>query len=287
MINPIDLHLHTTYSDGTSSPQEIFFLAKEGNITTISITDHDTMAAYEEALVLSAKYEIEYIPGIELSTDFNGNEIHILGYYLDPYYPPLQHKLQDFIQSRYDRNETMLALLREKGFDITTEQLKASFPSSIITRAHIANYLFTTKQIPAMKTAFKYIQDGGPCYVNRQRYDAVDAIALIHQAGGLAFVAHPTLYHLDETSFHTLFSQLKAAGLDGIEAIYSTYSPDDTRKMKAFAKQYDLLISGGSDFHGENKPYLHLGVGRGPLFIPSSILIPIEERRKKIANETL
>ena len=239
------------------------------------------MAAYDESILLASQYEIEYIPGIELSTDFFGQEIHILGYYLDPSYPPLVKKLQTFIESRDIRNEKMLALLQEKGFTIQTSQLKAAFPNSIITRAHIANYLLTTKQIPTMKVAFQYIQDDGPCYVNRERYDSTDAIDLIHQAGGLAFIAHPTLYHLDTTSYHTLFSTLKAAGLDGIEAIYSTYSPDDTRKMKAYAKQYDLLISGGSDFHGENKPYIHLGTGRGPLFIPSSILIPIKAHRKK------
>jgi 3',5'-nucleoside bisphosphate phosphatase len=281
MINPIDLHVHTTYSDGTCTPEELFVLAKKGNILTLSITDHDTMAAYDESILLASQYEIEYIPGIELSTDFFGQEIHILGYYLDPSYPPLVKKLQTFIESRDIRNEKMLALLQEKGFTIQTSQLKAAFPNSIITRAHIANYLLTTKQIPTMKVAFQYIQDDGPCYVNRERYDSTDAIDLIHQAGGLAFIAHPTLYHLDTTSYHTLFSTLKAAGLDGIEAIYSTYSPDDTRKMKAYAKQYDLLISGGSDFHGENKPYIHLGTGRGPLFIPSSILIPIKAHRKK------
>ena len=281
MINPIDLHVHTTYSDGTCTPEELFILAKKGNISTLSITDHDTMAAYDESILLAGQYEIEYIPGIELSTDFFGQEIHILGYYLDPSYLPLQHKLQTFIESRNIRNEKMLALLQEKGFNIQTTQLKTAFPNSIITRAHIANYLLTTKQIPTMKVAFQYIQDDGPCYVNRERYDATDAIELIHQAGGLAFVAHPTLYHLDSTSYRTLFATLKEAGLDGIEAIYSTYSPDDTRKMKAYAKQFDLLISGGSDFHGENKPYIHLGTGRGPLFVPSSILIPIQARQKK------
>ena len=278
MIKKIDLHIHSTYSDGTNSVDELFQIAKIQDLDTISITDHDSIASYEEATICSERYGISYLPGIELSTDFEGKEIHILGYGIDPTYEPLHHHLDQFIQSRTLRNHKMIALLNEHGFRIAYDDLEEMFPDSILTRAHIARYLYQTGQLSSIQKAFRYIQDDGPCYVSRERFQAQDAIQLIHDAKGIAVVAHPTLYNLNQKGYDHLFSTLKEFGLDGIEGIYSTYSVSETNSMKKFGQMYHLVISGGTDYHGENKPYIHMGVGRGQLFIPSSLLEPLKDQ---------
>lgn len=285
MIKKIDLHMHSTYSDGTNSVEEIFQIAQQSGLHTISITDHDSVSSYEEALMYSEIYGISYLPGIELSTDFDGKEIHILGYGINPHHSDLNEHLTHFIESRTLRNHQMLELLRIQGFHIQYHELETAFPNSILTRAHIARYLYQTNQLSSMQKAFQYIQDGGPCYVNRSRFLAEDAIHLIHSANGLAFVAHPTLYHFNQKGYDHLFETLTSYGLDGIESIYSTYSVSDINLMKHYAKKQNLLLSGGSDYHGENKPYIHMGKGRGQLFVPSTLLPPIYEKLQ-IMKET-
>ena len=272
MLKKIDLHIHSTFSDGTNSVDELFQIALQKEIDTISITDHDSISSYQEAIICSEKYGVSYLPGIELSTDFEGKEIHILGYGIDPDDQPLHHHLDQFIQSRTLRNHEMIALLNSHGFQIAYSELEAMFPNSILTRAHIARYLVQTKQLSSIQKAFRYIQDDGPCYVSRERFPAQDAIKLLHDAKGIAVVAHPTLYHLNQKGYEHLFSTLKEADLDGLEGIYSTYSVSEINLMKQYSEKYQLVRSGGTDYHGDNKPYIHMGNGRGQLFIPSSIL---------------
>lgn len=280
MLEKVDLHIHSTYSDGTNTVEELFQIAIQKNLSAISITDHDTIASYQDAIICSAKYNLTYLPGIELSTDYSGKEIHILGYGIDPYNQSLLQHLSQFIESRTNRNYQMLALLNNYGFKIDYQSLEKMFSNAILTRAHIARYLFLTKQLPTVQKAFRYIQDDGPCYVSRERFPVEEAIKLIHNAGGIAVVAHPTLYHLNQKGYEHLFSTLKDYEIDGIESIYSTYSVAETNLMKEYSKKYNLLISGGSDYHGENKPYIQMGTGRGQLFIPSTILEPIKQRLK-------
>lgn len=278
MLKKIDLHIHSTYSDGTNSVDEIFQIALKNDLDTISITDHDSISSYQEALICAKKYGISYLPGIELSTDFEGKEIHILGYGIDPDYEPLLQHLNQFIQSRTLRNHKMIALLNSHGFQITYSELEKMFPNSILTRAHIARYLFQTQQLSSIQKAFRYIQDDGPCYVTREKFSASKAIQLIHDAKGIAIVAHPTLYHLDKKGYEHLFSSLKENDLDGLEGIYSTYSVSETNLMKQFSEKYQLVRSGGTDYHGDNKSYIHMGNGRGKLFIPSSILDELNQQ---------
>ncbi|MCI8327951.1 MAG: PHP domain-containing protein, partial [Lachnospiraceae bacterium] len=175
-------------------------------------------------------------------------------------------------------NEKMTALLQKEGFDITMEQLYQENPKSVITRAHFAKYLVEHGMVKDVTTAFsKYLGNDCRCYVPRKKIDPFEAIRLIQLGGGVAFFAHPVLCHMNFERLKKFIRDLKDSGLTGIEAIYSSNTPGEEQNFKKIAKDYDLLISGGSDYHGKNKPHLKLGVGRGNLFIPDEILLPIKE----------
>lgn len=278
----IDLHVHSTASDGTNTPTELVALAKEAGLSAFALTDHDTIQGLAEARRAAKTAGIELVPGIELSTDYNGSEVHILGYYLDEQNPEFLQKLNEFINSRDLRNEKMAVLLQKEGFDITMEELIKENPDSVITRAHFARYLVEHGMVKDRETVFsKYIGDDCRCYVPREKIDPFEAVRLIQLGGGVAFFAHPVLCHMNFDRLKRFIRDLKDCGLTGIEAIYSANSSGDERNLKQIAKEYDLLISGGSDYHGENKPYIKLGVGRGNLCIPDEILDTIKKTAKK------
>ena len=236
-------------------------------------------------LPAAAACGIELIPGIELSTEYElptraggGKEVHIVGLYIDPEHPLLIEKTNEFRRCRDARNEKIVAALQREGFSITTEALLAANPDSVITRANIARFLYDSHQIRSVSEAFeKYIGDGCKCYVGRFKVSPMEAVELIHAAGGIAVLAHPLLYHMNQTTLQHLIDELKEVHLDGIEAIYSTYTTGEEQYVKRLAKENGLLISGGSDFHGTNKPTIQIGTGRGHLYIPYSVLETIKE----------
>lgn len=284
----IDLHVHSTESDGTFTPAEVIAEAKKAGLSAIALTDHDTAGGVAKAALAADEAGIELVPGIELSTSYafsnkkQEKEIHIVGLYIDPADPDLLKMTAEFRECRDKRNEKMVAALQKEGFPITMEALVAENPDSVITRANIARFLFEHGCIKSVAEAFdKYIGDGCRCYVGRFKVSPMEAVALIKKAGGVAILAHPLLYHLGVEQLQLLINDLKAAGLDGIEAIYSTYSTGDEQLVRRIAKENDLLISGGSDFHGANKPAIKLGTGRGHLYIPYSVLEGIKERAGK------
>lgn len=299
----IDLHVHSNRSDGTYSPTELVDYAIEKGLKAFALTDHDTVDGLQEALeyadalrrltdntaenasinTSNEKSVPEIIPGIEFSTEYQGRDIHIVGLYIDYKNVAFQKYLQEFVDSRNTRNEKMCAKLREHGIDITYEALLAEYPYAVITRAHYAKYLMSHGYVKNMDQAFsKYIGDNAPCYTPREKVTPAQAVQLILQAGGVPVLAHPTLYHMSDRRLDALVAELKESGLVGIEALYSTYSPAETRQMKALAEKYQLLISGGSDFHGSNKPGLDLGIGYGKLNVPDSVLENIKAYRAKI-----
>lgn len=276
----IDLHTHSTESDGTLTPEELMQLAADTGLSAIALTDHDTVGGLSKAEPVARQLGIELIPGIELSTDYNGTEVHMLGFYIDNTNPAFLAKLQEFIDCRDVRNEKMAFLLQKEGFDITLEQLYQEYPESVITRAHFARYLVEHGFVKDRDTVFrKYLGDNCRCYVPREKITPFEAIDLIRLGGGLSFFAHPVLCHMNHDRLRFFVKDLKEAGLTGMEAIYSMNTPGDERNMKKLAEEFGLLISGGSDFHGENKPYIHLGTGRGNLRIPESILEEIKRKR--------
>lgn len=271
----IDLHVHSTCSDGTLSPTELVDYAIQKGLSAFALTDHDCVEGLDTILsyAKSLPNAPEIIPGIELSTDENGQEVHMVGLFIDHHNPEFNQYLQEFIASRTTRNKKMCLLLQEHGMNITYEELEAEFPGAVLTRAHYAKLLMKHGYVKSIREAFeRFLGDHCPCYVSREKITPVMAIDLIRKAGGLAILAHPILYHMSDARLDALVQKLKEAGLTGIEAIYSTYSPAEERQIRKLSTKYNLLLSGGSDFHGENKPGLDLGTGYGKLYVPEEIL---------------
>lgn len=276
----IDLHVHSTESDGTLTPEDLVAEAKKAELAAFALTDHDTCQGVGKAMPLAASAGIELIPGIELSTDYHGKEVHIVGLYIDIENEQLLKKTTEYRKCRSERNALMVEALRKEGLSITMEELVAENPDCVITRANIARFLYEHGQIKSVREAFdRYIGDHCKCYVGRLKVASTDAVRLIKEAGGTAILAHPLLYGLSNTNLQKMIDELKPVGLDGLEAIYSTYTTGEEQQMKRLARENGLLISGGSDFHGSNKPDIALGRGRGHLYIPYSVLETIKAGR--------
>ncbi len=272
-MRAVDLHTHSTASDGSYTPTELIDYAHEKGLASIAVTDHDTVAGLDEAIAAGSKYDdLEVIPGIEFSTVNEGKEVHVVGLYIDYKSPVFTKRLEEFRNSRIERNKKMCQKLTEAGLPMDYDELISAFEGSVLTRAHYAAYMLEKGYIKSRQEAFdRYIGDNCPCFVPRENVTPELAVEIILEAGGVPVLAHPVLYHLSNEKLDALVARMKAAGLMGIEAIYCTYSASDEREIKALAKKYDLLISGGSDFHGANKKDLDLAVGYGKLFVPEEV----------------
>ena len=282
-MRAIDLHTHSTCSDGTFSVKELIDRAHEKGLAAIALTDHDTVEGIDEAVRYAAeKYpDLEVIPGIELSTESDGREVHIVGLFIDNNDKEFVESLSAFIDSRTTRNIKMCKKLSEEaGIPISYEELIEEYPDTVITRAHFAKFMVEKGYVNSRAEVFdRYIGDHCPYYVGREKITPEDAIRSILKAKGVPVFAHPILCRFGDDRLDAFVGKLKEAGLVGIEAIYSTYELRDERQIKELAKNYDLLVSGGSDFHGANKPDIDLGTGCGKLFVPEDLLIPIKAAR--------
>lgn len=282
-MRAIDLHTHTCKSDGSYTPTELVDYAIEKNLAAIAITDHDTIEGLDEAVAHAAALKerglpsVEVVPGIEFSTKYEKQDVHIVGLYISYNSESFRKALDNFVNSRIGRNIKMCENLRGAGLDITYEKLLAMYPGAVITRAHYASYLLEHQYVKSRQDAFaKYLGDHTKYFVPREKVTPSQAVELILKAGGVPVLAHPPLYHMGNDRLESLVSFLKADGLMGIEVFYSTYSNQDVRDMQRLADKYDLLVSGGSDFHGANKPGLDLGCGYGRLYIPEDVLFKIK-----------
>ena len=273
----VDLHVHSNKSDGSFTPSELVDYAVEKGLRAFALTDHDTTEGLDEAIAAAKGKEIEVIPGIEFSTEYEGKDIHIVGLYIDYKSEVFSRQIQAFVDSRTERNRKMCANLQNAGIDISYEKLLAAFPDAVITRAHYAKYLLDHGAVNSMPEAFdKYLGDHTRYFVPREKVTPMQAVKLILDAGGIPVLAHPTLYHMSDKRLGLLLYRLKGAGLAAMECIYSTYTPSEERQMKQLADKYGLLPSGGSDFHGTTKPKLDLAVGYGNLMVPEEILINLK-----------
>ncbi len=271
-MKPVDLHVHSTKSDGTFTPKALVDYALQKGLAAFALTDHDTIEGLSEALSYAEDKPVEVVPGIEFSTEYEKKDVHVVGLYIRYDAPAFSSKLQSFVDSRIQRNIKMCRNLQNAGIDITFEKLCEENPGAVITRAHYAAYLLNHGYIADRAEAFaKYIGDDCPYYIPREKVTPAQAVDLILQAGGVPILAHPPLYHMEKINLENLVGKLKENGLMGIETLYSSYTAQDERDMFRLAKKYDLLPSGGSDFHGENKPGLDLGCGYGKLFVPEEM----------------
>ena len=293
-MNIVDLHVHSNKSDGSFSPSQLVDLAISKGLSAFALTDHDTTEGLEEAIQAAQKYNnslinnekngkpLEVIPGIEFSTEYMGKDIHIIGLFIEYNSPIFKEKIKEFVDARIERNRKMCEGLASAGIDITYEKLLEEFPCCIITRSHYAKYLLNHGYTTSMPEAFeRYIGDHAPYFVPREKITPVQAVELINQVNGIAILAHPILYRMSKNNLEKLVSSLKDAGLSGIEAVYSTYTQGEELQIRKLASKYQLLISGGSDFHGTIKPKLELATGYGKLFIPEEILDNLRNEVKK------
>lgn len=240
--------MHTTYSDGHFSPFELLKKVKNLNIDTISITDHDSISAIEEAVGIGKDLGVEVIPGVEISTDVEDREVHLLGYFLDIHSVELKKYLSFFRDERVERAKRMIKKLNNLGFEISLDDVLEVTNGSAIGRPHIALAMINRGIVTDFYEAFqKFLRDGGPAYERKIHVSPQSALKLISDAGGLSFIAHPG--HLKESILMTLIN----SGIDGIEVTHPSHNDYQKKFYRGIVNQYCLLESGGSDFHGGKK----------------------------------
>jgi len=282
-MSRIDLHLHTTHSDGSQSPADVVRLAHEAGVSALAITDHDITTGLPEAIAAGQELGIEIIPGIEISSRHGESELHVLGYFLKWEDARLNERLMTLRESRHRRNPKIIELLQAAGIDITYDEVRAVAGSDSVGRPHIARVLMDKKVVTTAKEAFdRFLAEGKAAYVPRDLPAPVDAIRWIKDAGGLAVLAHPTWVKTTEGTLTDLARQLKEQGLDGVEVHYSTHTPRQTRTYLSLAKQLGLLVTGGSDFHGVTKPDIEVGTGKGSLHVPDHLLPKLKDAAAKL-----
>jgi len=274
----IDLHVHSTASDGTYTPSELVKEGEQIGLYALALTDHDTIDGVEEAMEEALDKKIKIIPGIELSADFNYTELHILGLNLDYENKEFLKKIDICKEQRDRRNHILVEKMNKCGFNISMDLLYEKYSDSSITRAHFARYLIEEGIVEDKDEAFKkYLGYNCPCYVPKNKLSPIEAISIIKEANGFPVLAHPLLYGLNDERLKSTISYLKNNGLMGIEAIYSLNSTEDDLRLSKLAKNYNLFVTGGSDFHGSNKKDIFLGVGKGNLKIEKNLLDNIKK----------
>ncbi len=271
----IDLHTHSDYSDGTCPPSVLITKAVEKGLAAFALTDHDTVSGIDDAInaVKEQKAPLKFIPGTELSVAYKDRDIHIVGLFINHKNTAFKNAARMIIKRRDDRNMEMVSNLKKAGIPISMEALTEGNPGTVVTRAHFARFLVDNQIAATPAEAFKkYLDTDTPYYVPRKYIEPEEGIELIRNAGGVPVLAHPMHYKLKEAELEKLVKRLSFAGLMGIEVLYSNHTEQDEISAKKLAKKYNLLPSGGSDFHGSNKPAIDIGTGRGNLAVPYSYL---------------
>ncbi len=282
----IDLHTHSTASDGSLTPSELIETAKKAGLRAIAITDHDTVEGSAEALRLPQVPSLDVLSGIEISADFSSGTMHVLGYLIRVDDPSLMQTLERIQNGRAHRNVEIVERLQEIGIDISFEEVREASGGGQIGRPHIAQVLVQKGAVESFDGAFKkYLKKGGPAYVQRYRLSPADAIQMILRAGGVPVLSHPfTLHTKNETELEKILLDLKGAGLQGLEVYYSDHGPSRTAQYERLARRHGLLMTGGTDFHGAVKPEACLGFGKGDLRVPYRL---VEELRAHSALDNV
>ncbi len=274
----IDLHTHSWFSDGTKSPTELVQLASRSGVSALSITDHDTMDGVAEALAAAGEFGVEVIPGLEVSVVHEKKALHILGYFMDAANAELAAALSTLQEDRDGRNRKIIVKLQELGIDASIEELKAISGYGQTGRPHIAKLLMNHGVVRSMPQAFdEYLKKDCRAYVPRFAYSARQAIGFIVAAGGIAVLAHPVQVDRSLRSMDSLLPVLKSYGLGGIETYYPTQSKKMRKRIRKVAEENDLLLTGGSDYHGDIRPGTRLAGGNN-VHVPPGLLEKMKER---------
>ncbi len=276
-----DFHTHSTSSDGTLTSSENVALAAKRGLKAIAITDHDTTAGVADAIEAGKQHKVEVIAGIEFSCAWEGLDIHIVGLDLDLNNTELCDQISICRDARENRNQKMIDLMASDGIDISREQMIEEFGDMKWSRAHFAKHLISKGVVSSIQEAFSgLLDDNGKYFIPRSSVHPDEMVNLIRRTGGIPVMAHPFQYKLPDEDLMRLVTLLKENGLIGIEAYYSTHTGEQVLHVKEIAEKMDLCISGGSDFHGKNKPLIDLGSGWGNLRIPYDLITQMRERKK-------
>ena len=282
----IDLHCHTTASDGSKSPREFIQEAYEKRLQVVAITDHDTIDGIEEAEREGEIKGIRVIPGIELSAESSEGNRHILGYHIDPSNPELLKILEENRQSRKGKIPKVIAALNAAGYDITLEEVKAK-AAGTIGRPHVAAVLVEKGYEPSIKAAINtgILADGGIADIKRKKLTAEECVELITKAKGIAVLAHPYQTKLEGQALEKFIESLVPHGLKGIEVYYSEHTEDMMQEYKHIASKFSLIETGGSDWHGSIKPHIQLGTGKGNLCVPQACVDALDNIKKEVSAD--
>lgn len=269
----VDLHLHTTASDGLYSPREVVALAKEQGLAVISVTDHDTIKGIREAAQAAAEMGLTFIPGVEISAEADEVEVHILGYCLDEQDGSLERALTRFREARLGRAQEMLDRLRRLGMPLEWERVLTLANGGTVGRPHIARALVEEGFVTSVPEAFeKYLAQGQPAFVPRIKATPAQIIRLIREAGGVPVLAHPW-------GLQGLVSSLVEEGLEGLEAYYTGYTPEMTAALCALAEEFGLICTGGSDFHGSEVAPANV---LGGVYVPHRCVTTLKQRHREL-----
>ncbi len=273
----IDLHTHSSASDGSMRPFELVRHAKEAGLAAIALTDHDTIEGVDEAIEEGNKIGVEVVAGLEISADYNP-EMHILAYFFNGTHKNIVPILANLRENRKTRNPKIIKKLEDMGFPMTMEEVEAEASGSVVGRPHVAKVMLRKGYVKSIEEAFeKYLSSGKPAYFKKDKLTPEESIKEIVKAGGIPVVAHPKYLYHTYSQLDELFERLAAAGLRGVEAIYVDNTQDETGNFLRLAIKHNLLVTGGSDYHGTYKCGIEIGVGRGNLKVPYELLEKLKQ----------
>ena len=280
MENYCDLHTHSVFSDGTDTPARLIELAAEAGLSAVALCDHNTVAGLPDFLEAAKDSSVEAVPGVEISTDFADKELHILALFVQPqHYAAVTALLAEGDRRKEQSNIDLVAALNAAGYALSYEEIKAKTPQGHINRAHIAAEMLELGYVESVQAAFRtLLSPKHGLYHPPKRIDAYDAICFIKSIGAVAVLAHPFL-SMDEQLLRAFLPRAVEAGLDAMEVFYSKYTEETTLLAVKIAEEYGILPSGGSDYHGGNKPDIAIGIGRGELKIPHRWLNGLKKRK--------
>lgn len=273
-----DLHTHSTFSDGTLSPRELLQAACDAGLSAVALTDHNTVEGLPDFLAAAPEFPVEAVPGIEFSVDYLGTELHLLALFLKPaHFGPITAMMEDFRLRKEQSNRDLVENLNKAGFRLDYDAIRAA-SGGYVNRAHIGAAMLEKGYVTSIKEAFKqYLSPKRGYYVPPRRPEVFETIGYIKSIGAVAVLAHPFL-NLEEDALRQFLPAAVRAGLDGMETLYPSFDEAQTQAAQALAAEFGLLSSGGSDFHGTNKPHIQIGVGQGTLGVPEDYWKALRDR---------
>jgi len=278
----IDLHSHSTFSDGSLTPEQLVREAERARLSALALTDHDSISGLERFMAACSKSIVRGVPGVEISVDCNPSDatMHILGYFIDPANAQLNEHINRLRDGRQHRNEEILKRLNAMGLMLNMNEISAFAGENNVGRLHFAQALMARGYVRNTHEAFdKYLARGKSGYANRLRFKPIGGVEMIRQAGGIAVLAHPFTLNLGKQALADCVGKLAQAGLQGIEIYYPQHSPKMVRQYLDLAKQFHLIATGGTDFHGTPMPDIKLGRGFGALNVPNAVLEQLDALR--------